>query len=162
MLFDTPPLHLLRLGFELRPKRPMYMSVEERGNALRGGFGTAFRKLVCDPSCPGPVACPNRRQCAYASLFEPVWPEAASRLGTLDVPRPFIFRPSLSSNSEFNSTRLLRFELRLMGQAACHHEFFVRAFRHLADAEVGISDLREEMCVRNICVLLSCAIKCGF
>jgi hypothetical protein len=115
----------------------MYMSVEERGNALRGGFGTAFRQLVCDPACPGAAACPSRQQCPYACLFEPVWPEAATRMGTLDVPRPFVFRPSLSSDSEFSASRLLRFELRLMGQAARHHEFFVQAFRRLASCGLG-------------------------
>jgi hypothetical protein len=137
MLFETPPLRLLRLSFELRPKRPMYMSVEERGNALRGGFGTAFRQLVCDPACPGAANCSSRQQCPYACLFEPIWPEAASRLGTLDVPRPFVFRPSLSPDSAFNSSRLLQFELRLMGQAVVHYEFFLRAFRRLAICGLG-------------------------
>jgi len=28
------------------------MSLEERGNALRGGFGTVFRQLLCDPGAP--------------------------------------------------------------------------------------------------------------
>jgi hypothetical protein len=128
---------MVRLEFRLRPRRPLRMSLEERGNALRGGFGTAFRQLACDPSCPGAAHCSRRQECAYACIFEPTWPEAASRLGTFDVPRPFVFRPPLRTDPEFSPARPLLFELRLLGQAIHSYEFFIRAFQILAERGLG-------------------------
>jgi hypothetical protein len=84
VLYSTPPLRIARIAFTLRPRRPMHMALGERGNALRGGFGNAFRSLVCDASCPGTTSCPRRATCPYACLFEPLWPKAASTLGTLE------------------------------------------------------------------------------
>jgi CRISPR-associated endoribonuclease Cas6 len=113
------------------------MSIAERGNALRGGFGLAFRDLVCDPACSGASHCLCREDCPYACLFEPVWPEAASRLGTLDLPRPFVFRPPLKGDPEFGPAQPMLFELRLFGQAIHSYEFFIRAFQNLSVRGLG-------------------------
>jgi len=137
MLYSTPPLRIARLVFTLRPRHPMYMALAERGNALRGGFGSVFRQLVCDPSCPGASNCPRRQACPYACLFEPLWPQAASKLGTLDLPRPFVFRPPLRTDPEFSPTHPLIFELRLLGAAIASFEFFIRSFQLLAEQGLG-------------------------
>jgi hypothetical protein len=132
MLFEAPKLRMVRLRFELAPESPLHLPLEERGNVLRGAFGTVFRQTVCTPDCSGAVKCPRRETCAYAMLFEPGWRAGAARFGVGDAPRPFVFRPPLDPNPHFGRERPLFFELRLFGQAIEVAQFFIHAFQALA------------------------------
>ena len=138
-LFSIPPLRIARLLFDLRPEGKLHLPLEQRGNALRGAFGTVFQRAVCDPGCPGANACPQRDSCAYARLFQPRWEEGA-QFGAEDAPRPFVFRPPLSSAPDFGPQRPLLFELRLFGEAISSAEHFIRAFQELAFT--GLADCR--------------------
>lgn len=137
MLFSIPSLRIARLLFELRPAGPLHLPLEQRGNVLRGAFGRVFQRSVCDPDCSDARTCARRDSCAYARLFEPRWEEGA-QFGAEDAPRPFVFRPSLSSDPEFGPHRPLLFELRLFGEAISAAEHFVNAFQRLA--ETGLAD----------------------
>jgi hypothetical protein len=41
-------LSLQHFRFHLEPKAPLRMPAYNKGNVIRGGFGTAFRRIVCD------------------------------------------------------------------------------------------------------------------
>lgn len=137
MLFSVPPLRIARLLFELRPERPLHLPLEQRGNVLRGAFGTVFQRTVCNRGCPGAHTCTQRKSCAYARLFEPHWDEGV-QFGAAEAPRPFVFRPPLSSDPNFGPHRPLIFELRLFGEAITAVQQFIRAFQLLADT--GLAD----------------------
>jgi hypothetical protein len=137
MLYSVPPLRIARLLLELRPERTLHLPPEQRGNVLRGAFGTIFQRQVCGANCPGAATCPRRDECAYAQLFEPRCPAGAG-FGAETAPRGFLFRPPLSQDPEFGANRPLRFELRLFGKAMGWAEHFLRTFQLFA--RYGLAD----------------------
>ena len=71
------------------------------GSTLRGGFGHAFRKMVCTQ---GPIDCRDctlKAVCPYPYIFETAPFEGAQQLRTYgDVPRPFVIDP-LDTRGEY-------------------------------------------------------------
>lgn len=47
MTAGKPALSLSHLRFHLVAEQPLRLPAHNKGNALRGGFGSAFRRLVC-------------------------------------------------------------------------------------------------------------------
>jgi hypothetical protein len=135
-LYSIPPLRMARVFCELRPEGVVTIPVEERGNLLRGAFGTLFRRLVCDPSCSGYADCPRKGSCPHELLFAPRWP-AGTHFGLESPPRAFLFRPSLDPDPCFSASRPLRFELRLFGEAISTTALFLRTFQLLAESRVA-------------------------
>ncbi len=130
-LYSVPPLRLARVLCELRPEGIVSIPVEERGNLLRGTFGTLFRRLVCDPECTDAAHCPREGTCPHELLFAPRWP-AGAQVGLESPPRAFLFRPPLESDPCFSAQHPLRFELRLFGEAISTAVLFLRSFQLLA------------------------------
>ncbi|MGH9344145.1 MAG: CRISPR system precrRNA processing endoribonuclease RAMP protein Cas6, partial [Terriglobia bacterium] len=92
------PYLLLRLAF--RPQETLRLPAQNKGNTLRGAFGSSFRRLVCVPECRSAQACPLSESCPYKLIFEPAPPQGSDRLSkNQDIPRPFIFRPPLDSKT---------------------------------------------------------------
>ena len=138
-LYTIPPLRMARVFCELRPECVVTIPVEERGNLLRGAFGTLFRRLVCDPTCTDAAHCPRQGSCPHELLFAPKRPPGApKRLNT--PPRAYLFRPPLDSDPCFTTLRPLIFELRLFGDAISTVGMFLQAFQLLA--RNGIADRR--------------------
>ena len=127
---------MARISCELRPEGLVSIAVEQRGNLLRGAFGTLFRRLVCDPACSDAAHCPRNGTCPHQLLFAPRWP-AAAQLGLESPPRAFLFRPPLGPDPCFTGQRPLRFELRLFGEAISTAALFLRTFQLLAESRVG-------------------------
>ena len=42
-----PGLSLHHFRFHLEPKAPLHMPAYNKGNVIRGGFGSTFRRIVC-------------------------------------------------------------------------------------------------------------------
>jgi len=137
MLFSLPPLRIARLLFELRPETTLCLPVDERGNVLRGAFGTLLQHEMCKCGMPGARQMVHRPDCVYARLFEPRSGEGAS-FGAETAPRPFLFRPPIGADPEFTSQRPFRFELRLFGAAIATFSHFIRAFQRVA--RTGLAD----------------------
>jgi hypothetical protein len=130
--FGLPAFCVARLQFELEPRRPLHLPLPERGNVLRGAFGTVFQRAVCAPDCPGTEHCIKRESCAYAMLFEPKWRFADGNRGADDAPRGFLFRPTQDPDPGFGPGQSLHFELRLFGMAIEVYPFFLNTFQSLA------------------------------
>jgi hypothetical protein len=135
-LYSIPPLRMARFFCELRPEVVVTIPVEERGNLLRGAFGTLFRRLVCDPACDDAAHCPRNGSCPHELLFAPKWP-AGARFGLETPPRAFLFRPSLDPDPCFTASRPLQFEVRLFGDAISTAALFLRTFQLLASNRVA-------------------------
>ncbi len=61
----TTGFSLQRFRFHLEPKAPLRMPAYNKGNVIRGGFGSTFRRIVCDR---------NRHQAGGNSkTMEPLW-----------------------------------------------------------------------------------------
>ncbi len=100
-------LRFLHLRLGVAPRQALRLPAENKGNTLRGAFGSAFRRLVCIPQCRDARHCPLGEACPYKAVFEPSPPADADRLTrNQDAPRPFIFRPPLdleTRNSEIET-----------------------------------------------------------
>jgi len=108
-------LCFLHLRLRVAPRQALRLPAENKGNTLRGAFGSAFRRLVCIPQCRDARHCPLGEACPYKAIFEPSPPAGVDRLTrNQDAPRPFVFRPPLdfeTRNSKLE-TRDAKIEIR--------------------------------------------------
>ena len=107
------------------------------GSTLRGGFGHAFRKMVCTQ---GPIDCRDctlKAVCPYPYIFETAPFEGAQQLRTYgDVPRPFVIDP-LSTRGEYPRGESFVFRLTLIGRAIDYLPYFLVSFRELGEIGIG-------------------------
>ena len=107
------------------------------GSTLRGGFGHAFRKMVCTQ---GPIDCKDcvlNAACPYPYIFETAPFEGAQQLRTYgDVPRPFVIDP-LDTRGEYRRGESFSFQLTLIGRAIDYLPYFLVSFRELGEMGIG-------------------------
>lgn len=106
------------------------------GNILRGAFGNAFRRIVCEPGCPGARACSSRESCVYARIFEP----ASARKGPSglkDWPRPFVLRAAYLDAKTVQPGERFWFDVNLFETQNPPLEKFAQAFGQLAKDGLG-------------------------
>jgi len=138
------PYLLLRLA--LKPQETLKLPAQNKGNTLRGAFGSSFRRLVCVPECRNAYACPLAESCPYKLIFEPSPPQGSDRLSkNQDIPRPFIFRPPLDSKTTYEAGETFEFDLVLLGTAVNYLPYFVLAFREVVSAGFGLNRARCEL-----------------
>jgi hypothetical protein len=141
-------LEIGHFTFELAAVDSLVMPRENKGNVLRGAFGSIFKELCCGPSCSICATSPMRAHCPYAAVFEPSPPPGSNRLSAnRDIPRPFVFRPPLDSKSRYERGETFEFDLVLFGNALTYFPYFVVTFRELSERGLGIG--------RGRCRLLS-------
>lgn len=132
------PLWAVRYRLRLRPRTPLALPLFGRGAILRGGFGHAFRRLVCHDLALVCRACPLQPSCPYPDVFESSPPPGSERLRTFsDIPRPFAFDPPDDGRTLYRVGDELVFGLTVVGRANVHLPYFVAAFRNLADTGLG-------------------------
>jgi len=133
--------------FTLRPLEPLHLPRWNKGNVLRGAFGTMLRRMACHPECPGATRCELRASCPYAVLFEPGPPAGSKVLRNYEaVPRPFVFRPPLEETTVYQEP--FSFGLVLAGRAAEYLPRVVDAFSRLAEEGLGLN--RARACLENV------------
>ena len=111
---------------------------EYKGSALRGGFGHAFRKVVCalrSKECP---ECLLREKCIYSYVFETP-PPADTRLMRKypSAPHPFVLTPPLEDDRIYEAGETLRFQLTLIGKAIDYLPYFLYTFEELGKMGLG-------------------------
>ena len=101
------------------------------GNALRGAFGHALRRLGC---CSGCRQERHATDCAYAPIFEPAPHPDTLLKGQRSVAPPFIFAPSAKGPVRWTPKHPLHFDWVLLGPAFSHAPLLLEALHHaLAD-----------------------------
>ena len=107
------------------------------GSTLRGGFGHAFRKMVCTQ---GPIDCKDctlKAACPYPYIFETAPFAGAQQLRTYgDVPRPFVIDP-MDTRGEYRKGESFSFQLTLIGRAIDYLPYFLVSFRELGEMGIG-------------------------
>ena len=87
---------LQNFRFHLQPNSPLHMPAYNKGNVIRGGFGSTFRRIVCHTNCREPETCELRSVCPYMAVFQPFVPEGSEKISkNRDIPRPFVIKPPL-------------------------------------------------------------------
>ncbi len=138
-----PPLHFAQFRFLLRAASPLLLPARNKGNTLRGAFGTMLRKLCCHPGCPGAARCEFRATCTYAQVFEPAAPEGSPALSNYQaIPRPFVIRPPLEEKTGYQPGETVEFGLILVGRAIEFLPYFVLTFNRLGEEGLGVKRAR--------------------
>lgn len=111
-----------------------------KGSTLRGGFGSAFKRLVCFQKSPGTTCheCLLVSNCPYSFIFESSPPPDAKILRNYrDIPRPFILEPPLDSRTYYPPGEKLIFHLVLIGKSIQYLPYFILVFREMANRGIG-------------------------
>ena len=139
-------LAVAHLRLHLLPEEPLHLPAYNKGNSLRGGFGGAFRKLVCVDLRWECAACSLRYTCPYTKVFNPfIPPDAPQFSGNQNIPRPFVVKPPLATQTAYGAGEPLVFDLVLIGQAVDYLPYFVVAFRELGASGFGLNRARVEL-----------------
>jgi hypothetical protein len=129
--------------FHLTPLEPLEMPAGNKGSTIRGGFGAAFRRLVCIDLGLECAACDLRYTCPYTRVFNPFVPPEAERLSkNQNIPRPFIVKPPLEWTTAYHPGEPLVFDFVIVGEAINYLPYFVVAFRELGAGGFGVNRAR--------------------
>jgi hypothetical protein len=132
--------------FQLTPLEPLAMPAGNKGSTIRGGFGTAFRRLVCIDLNLDCAACDLRYSCPYTRVFNPFVPPAAERLSkNQNLPRPFIVKPPLEWTEAYRPGEPLVFDFVVIGEAIDYLPYFIVALRELGAGGFGLNRARCEL-----------------
>lgn len=118
-----------------------------KGSTLRGGFGSAFKQIVCREQLQRCPECLVKDVCPYSLIFESSPPDT-SEWRADSIPRPFVLEPPLTEQRYFPPGDHLTFSLVLFGKAITHLPYFVAAFRHLG--RLGIGKGRKPFCLDQV------------
>jgi hypothetical protein len=111
---------------------------EYKGSTFRGGFGHAFKKVVC--TFKGKVCddCLLRHRCVYSYVFETPPPETTERMTKyLRAPHPFVIKPPLDKKTGYGPGEAIDFGLVLIGRADDYLPYFIYAFDELGKLGIG-------------------------
>ncbi|MBI5185184.1 MAG: hypothetical protein HZA01_05600 [Nitrospinae bacterium] len=111
---------------------------EYKGSALRGGFGTALRKVLCDEKKNNCDDCSRKKDCLFLYLFNTRLPEGSEVLkNTKNIPAPFVIEPPLENKRIFAEGEEIIFNLVLIGKARNYLPHFIFAFEEFGRAGLG-------------------------
>ncbi len=118
---------------------PIFLPVY-KGSAFRGGFGNAFRKILCALKKRECNDCILRTSCIYAYVFETL-PHNGTDLMNMGkyerVPHPFIIEPPEESTREYEPGERVSFSLCLVGRAIEFLPYFIVTFEELGNIGLG-------------------------
>jgi len=138
--------------FVIRPEDIIVLP-EYKGSTLRGGFGVAFRRVVCALKKNDCVDCILNTKCIYSYVFESFSFEKTSKIFgdtfSRDIPRPFVIEPPLENKSIYNNKDEIEFNLILFGKAIEYLPYFIYAFELLGE-EIGIGAKRGKFFVERV------------
>lgn len=108
------------------------------GSTLRGGFGHAFRRIVCAIKGKECTNCLLKDQCIYAYVFETPIPDGTQMMRKYTVaPHPFILEPSVKNQRIYERGENLSFGLTLIGRATEYLPYFIYALDELGRFGIG-------------------------
>ncbi len=76
----TSQFTIQHISFHLVPEAPLHMPGYNKGNVIRGGFGSTFRRVVCHANCREPRSCELQSVCLYTAVFQPFVPEGSEKI----------------------------------------------------------------------------------
>jgi hypothetical protein len=131
-------LSFLHFRFHLEPRASLRMPAYNKGNVIRGGFGSTFRRIVCHASCREPETCELRNVCPYTAVFHPFVPEGSEKISkNRDIPRPFIIKPPLETKEIYAPGERLSFDVVLVGKVKDYLPYFIVTFKELSQTGLG-------------------------
>lgn len=109
-----------------------------KGSTFRGGFGTAFKKVVCTIKGTECDNCLLKSKCIYSYIFETPPPEDSEILRKYEnAPHPFIIEPPPETKRIYKPGETITFNLVLIGKAIDYLAYFIYTFIELGKTGIG-------------------------
>lgn len=109
-----------------------------KGSTFRGGFGHAFRSMVCTMKKTDCTDCLLKEQCPYSYIFETSPGHRSEVLNNFEeVPRPYVIEPPPEKKTFYKPGEKIRFELILIGKAIEYLPYFLVTFVELGNMGIG-------------------------
>ena len=126
-----------RFELTLEAKEPIILP-PYKGSTLRGGFGTAFRKVVCVIKGKECKECLLKGQCIYSYVFETPPPSGTKVMRKYEAaPHPFVIEPPLQKKMDYKPGDQFSFGLTLIGKAVDYLPYFIYTFDQLGGMGIG-------------------------
>lgn len=135
----SPLRHFKFAQFQFLLKAIDHLNLPEyKGSTLRGGFGYAFKKVVCalrNKECPD---CLLKEKCIYSYVFETPPPSDSRMMRKYpNAPHPFVLCPPLEDDRIYEPGEELQFQLTLIGKAIDYLPYFIYTFEELGKMGLG-------------------------
>ena len=109
-----------------------------KGSTLRGGFGNAFRRVVCALRKNSCQDCLLKNKCIYSYVFEtPPPPDTRIMRKYTSAPHPFVIEPPPEKRMGYKPGDEIRFGLTLIGRAIDYLPYFIYTFDELGRMGIG-------------------------
>jgi len=135
-------------SFKITAKEPLILPAY-KGSTFRGGFGYAFKRVVCairDRECPD---CMLKEKCVYSYVFETPPPSDTRIMRKYTTaPHPFIIEPPPERRRGYKPGDEIEFGLILIGKAIDYLPYFIYTFDELGRIGIGKGKGRFEL--RNV------------
>ncbi len=122
---------LARYEFHLVAEEEIHLP-RYSGSTLRGGFGRAFRNVLCASRERECTDCLLRDNCIFPRVFDTVPPSGWERMsGQSDAPRPFVIEPPMDGRHVYGPGEVIVFGLVLLGYVVDYLPYFIYSFEEL-------------------------------
>ncbi|MBI5307121.1 MAG: CRISPR system precrRNA processing endoribonuclease RAMP protein Cas6 [Planctomycetes bacterium] len=119
------------------PKEPIILP-SYKGSTLRGGFGNAFRRVVCALKKNDCGDCILKEKCVYSYVFETPPPSDTKIMRKYkSAPHPFIIEPPPEKRRGYTTENEITFGLTLIGRAIDYLPYFIYTFDELGKIGIG-------------------------
>jgi CRISPR-associated endoribonuclease Cas6 len=123
--------------FSITPSQPVTLPVF-KGSTLRGGFGYAFKRVVCALKGKECSDCLLKEKCVYSYIFETPPPSDTKIMRKYpSAPHPFVIEPPLERKRGYKPGDEISFNLILIGRAVDYLPYFIYAFSELGNIGLG-------------------------
>jgi len=138
-------INFQQFDFTLTAKEPLILPIY-KGSTLRGGFGYAFKRVVCairDKEC---FDCLLKEKCVYSYVFETPPPSDTKIMRKYkSAPHPFVIEPPSEKRRGYKPGDEINFGLTLIGRAIDYLPYFIYTFDELGKIGIGQGKARYEL-----------------
>jgi CRISPR-associated endoribonuclease Cas6 len=131
--------------FGLKALEPVILP-SYKGSTLRGGFGYAFKRVVCAIKNKECTDCLLKEKCVYSYVFEtPPPPDTKIMRKYKAAPHPFVIEPPSEKRRAYKTGDEINFCLTLIGRAVDYLPYFIYTFDELGKIGIGKGKARYEL-----------------
>jgi CRISPR-associated endoribonuclease Cas6 len=145
---NEPAANIIKYGqfsFGLTAKEPIILPAY-KGSTLRGGFGYAFKRVVCairDKDCQD---CILKEKCVYSYVFETPPPSDTKIMRKYtSAPHPFVIEPPDERRRIYKPADEIQFGLTLIGRSLDYLPYFIYTFDELGKLGIGKGKAKYEL-----------------
>ncbi len=126
-----------KFEFQIAPQEPLILP-SYKGSTLRGGFGNAFKRIVCAIKSKECSTCILKEKCIYSYVFETPPPSDTKIMRKYtSAPHPFIIEPPPEKKRGYTPEDKITFGLILIGKAIDYLPYFIYTFDELGKMGIG-------------------------